>query len=242
MEQYKNILITKTILNNDIKTHEYYDYCDLLHDSSFNYECPLCNKINNFEETYNCERCEKLVCENCVDCKNDTCGIKNCNYCRNGHCFNNQTFMYCTDCFINDNLNFYNTYKDTIITSDILNENKDNLDFYELESYELESYELKYKCPNCLITTNLNSTNMCDNCDNYICNDCSNTVINNDECLNYNCKYCREGRCRYSYNECVCNNCYNEYEYNGDNNDYVKMIIVKMIIVKKIMKKIMKML
>ena len=123
--------------------------------------------------------------------------------------------MYCTNCFIDDNLDFYNTYKDTIITADILNENKSNLDFYELEEYEL-----KYNCPICLTTTDLNSTNMCNKCDDYICNDCSNTVINNDECLNNNCRFCREGLCRYSYNECVCNSCYNEYDYNSDNISY----------------------
>ena len=115
--------------------------------------------------------------------------------------------MYCTSCYIDYNLNYYNNYKDNVITSEILNENKDNLDFYELESYELQ-----YNCPNCLITTNLNSTNMCDNCEDYICNDCSNTIINNEECLNNNCRFCREGRCRYSYNECICNNCYNDYD------------------------------
>ena len=215
LEQYKNKAITETILNNDIKIHEYYDYCDLLNDSSFNYECPICNKINTFEETYSCENCEKLVCDNCVESKNINCGIKNCSYCRKSHCYNLETFMYCTNCFIDDNLDFYNTYKDTIITADILNENKSNLDFYELEEYEL-----KYNCPICLTTTDLNSTNMCNKCDDYICNDCSNTVINNDECLNNNCRFCREGLCRYSYNECVCNSCYNEYDYNSDNISY----------------------
>ena len=214
LEQYRNITITESILNNDIKTHEHYKY-SCLFDNSFNYECPICNQINNFEETYSCECCKKLVCDNCTDSRDIECGIKNCYYCRNGHCFNQKTIMYCTDCYVDNNLVFYNTYKDAIITSDILNENKENLNFYELESYEL-----KYNCPICLITVNLNSTNMCIKCDDYICNDCFDTVLNKNDCLNNNCKFCREGTCRYSYNECICNRCYNDNNYDNYDNNY----------------------
>ena len=207
LEQYKNTVITEDILNNEIKTHKYYDHFDIINSFDHKYECPFCNEVVIFEETSICEWCDRISCDNCEMIKDIDCSNRSCSYCRSGNCHNNQIERYCHDCYVDDNLDFYNKYKDTIITSTILQR-----EIQSLKLDELDNYDLKYKCPNCLITTDFKTDliRCCDRCDKYICHNCS--IVKNNGCAYYNCRFCRAGTCHYATFDIICNNCY------GDNN------------------------
>lgn len=214
LEQYKNIVITEDILNNEIKTHKYYKYFDLINNSDYKYECPFCNKIVFFDETSRCESCVRISCNHCEIIKTIDCSNRNCSYCRSGNCYNNQIERYCTDCYVDNNLEFYKKYKDTIITSTIL-----QTEINTLKIDEIEQYNLEYKCNICLITTALNSycIRCCDRCDEYICSNCS--IIKNNGCANYYCRFCNQGTCRYATSDIICNNCYRNDNDDSDEDD-----------------------
>ena len=224
LELYKNTVITEDILNNEIKTHKYYEYCDLteLEHSEYKYECPECNNVVSFDETDTCNGCNKILCDEYSKCsimKTVLCS-PNCNYCRNGCCRDGQIEIYCNACYVDDNLEFYNTYKDTIITSAILQEDIDKLDISILVDYNL-----KYECPICLITKDLklNLIRECDRCDEYICYDCS--IIKNNGCSYYNCRFCNAGTCLNASTENICNNCYRDDDESESESDSDEEVI-----------------
>lgn len=221
LEQYKNRVITEAILNNEIKTHKYYKYCDLneYYYVDFRYKCPECNDITFFHDTNECKDCDKKLCLACNKMKTIYCS-PNCNYCRTDCCRDTDYESYCKDCYIDDNLEFYNKYKDTIITSEILQPDIDKLDMTLLEEYNL-----KYKCSSCLIVKDLktNIIRCCDECNEYVCYDCSSTL--DYGCLTYNCRLCNEGICNNTSSEIVCNNCYNENYSDDSSDDSIKQII-----------------
>ena len=224
LELYKNTVITEDILNNEIKTHKYYEYCELneLDHEDYKYECPECKNVVSFDEIEICDGCDKILCDEYSKCsimKTVLCS-KNCTYCRNGCCQNGQIDTYCKDCYVDDNLEFYNTYKDTIITSEILQENLDKLDISSLVDYNL-----KYECPICLITKDLklNLIRECDRCDEYICYDCS--IIKDNGCPYYNCRFCNAGTCYNASTEHICNNCYRDDDESDSDDEVINLKI-----------------
>ena len=216
LEQYKNKIITEAILNNKIKTHKYYKYCDLNDFCyvDFRYKCPECNDVICFHDTTECKDCDKKLCLSCDMSKTIYC-CTNCTYCRNNCCRDTDYESYCHNCYVDDNLEFYNKYKDTIITSEILQPDIDKLDISILGDYNL-----KYECSNCLIVKDLKTDliRCCDLCNEYICYDCS--IIKDNGCPIYNCRLCNEGTCTNTSSEIICDNCYPDY-YDSESDEEV---------------------
>jgi hypothetical protein len=128
---------------------------------------------------------------------------------------------YCHDCYVDDNLEFYNKYKDTIITSEILQLHIDKLDISILVDYNL-----KYKCSNCLIEkdfkTIISTIRSCDICNEYICYNCS--IIKDNGCLISNCILCIEGTCTNSNSENLCYDCYTDSDEESDEAEPINYI------------------
>ena len=202
IEKYKDKIITNEIFINEIKTHEEYNYSDI--SDEYNYECPKCKEITPIEETYFCEECDILVCDNkCINEITEKCNILNCYYCRRGICNNNTTHLYCEDCYVDENKEFYEKYKNKIITQEILDVNDINIaDFVN------EGYNLKYKCQICNEEKDFNNEalNECNNCCDTICNECCRITYNG--CNRYNCRFCENETCYYGEHICICYKCF----------------------------------
>lgn len=137
---------------------------------NFKFECPICKNVDDMEKMIICEDCNKFICtKNCVEEKLEKCQNKNCNYCNRGTCNAGKLKIFCKDCFVDDNKEFFNKYKNTIVTNEIIQE--ENIDLVDLSE---KDYTLKYQCNICedIIDLNIDNLACCDRCDNYVCVEC----------------------------------------------------------------------
>ena len=216
IEGYKDTIITKDLIKNELSKNEYFCVTDIM-TSEYNFQCPVCDDIVLMEDVYCCKKCNDLGCgERCIRTEHIMCPYKNCSYCRTGNCFNNSIEEYCVECYVDVNKNFYDKYKNTILTASIISTIKSEENMINLYDFSSNNnYRLKYKCPVCKKNTNFESYFIrdCDQCNNYVCMDCSiNKYI---KCGYYNCKYCVDRTCYNSEIKIFCTKCKPEY-FNGD--------------------------
>jgi hypothetical protein len=186
LKKYKDIPITQEIFINEIKNHKYYEFDYLC---NYDYECPICKKINNFDETYFCDVCDMLTCD------------MNCHV----HDYDGNGVNYCMNCYDERNKEFYNKYENIILTKDTILEDDFILDLDEIEEL---GYDFDYECPNCNVTVSYNSDDVikCDRCDNHVCIDCAEETY--EGCSYYDCYYCMRGNCYNNRRMIKCNVCF----------------------------------
>lgn len=191
LDSYIGKIITKDILDNEIKKHKYYDSdCIDIRIRELNYQCPKCNKVVSMEETYFCEECDDLFCDaECI------------------HYYDDDDTKHCNDCYIKPYKEFYDKYKDTILTAETIKLEDDMIDLSEFEEL---GYKLTYICPICEEIKNFNPEIIrdCDKCKNYVCHDCS---IMKQSCGYHNCRRCANGYCYNAETKCFCSDCGPEY-------------------------------
>ena len=196
MENYKNKIITKDIFENEIKTHKDYDFSEIM-TSEYKYECPECENITTLEESYFCDDCDILVCDNkCINEKNRKC-------CEN-NCCNNIIERYCNSCYVDDDKIFYEKYKNITINQQILYDEEENIN---LEDFNDKEYELEYLCSICKEKTKFSSEKLsqCENCNDTICENCYKVYYFG--CDRNNCRFCENKTCYYGKYKCICNSC-----------------------------------
>ena len=184
LKQYENIIITKEILH-EIKKNKYYNY-DCLND--YDYKCFLCTNTNSYAERYICDICEELICIEC---------------CANDYNYEDDKLNLCTNCDDKINANFYNKYKNIILTKSVILENDFIFDLNEIENL---GFKLQYECPNCdtVVAFSTCTIMFCTDCDCYVCNNCA--IVTNAS-NNYN-NYFYEHSTYYDHNRTVsCNIC-----------------------------------
>ena len=203
-KDYKGKTISSDELEEKLKPHQ--DYCKhTLAGLDCKYKCPVCNRTNPIDESYECETCETLICDYCIKELVNKCPNQNCSYCRRGICFNVSYEHYCPNCFVDPNLEFYNRYKDKVLTWVDMTNMGEKVDLSEFEDSDLI---LDYECPMCSSIVPINDYLIkCSNCPKYVCNsdDCGHGV--NSGCERWNCRYCADGTCYNAIYEYYCLDC-----------------------------------
>jgi len=184
LKKYKDIPISYGTFYFEIINHKYYDFDDL---HGYNYECPICEGIDDFTETNFCDKCDMLTCD--MDC----------------HVHDDDGISYCMNCYDDRNSKFFEKYKNMTLTKDIISQNDFILDLDEIEELE---YNFNYECPNCNVSVSYNGDDVmkCDRCNNYVCNDCAEETYGG--CSYYDCYYCMRGICYNNRRVIKCNSCY----------------------------------
>lgn len=222
LEKYKKGILTDKIIKK-LEKDDKFCVGDLM-DENIKYKCPICKTIENFEESYRCEDCNRFICmSNCCEIKTELCSVKNCYYCKRGSCNNHSTTTYCKDCFVDCNKNFYNKYKNKIITSEIL-----ELEEIDLNDFSNENYELKFNCEICENIVDLDNIHIsnCDRCDNFVCKDCTNYKY--ITCGLPFCTYCITRSCWNGEHYSFCDACIDEMEnYDTDSESEEEEVKIK---------------
>ena len=204
LDKYKDKVITKKILNQLRKIPNFCSHELVL--LNMKYQCPICDLIDDFEEMKQCVSCKKYICPtSCIEYKVKSCQNKNCISCRIARCSNNKTETYCKNCFVDDCKEFYNKYKNILLTSEML-ENES----IDLDEFSRKKYLVKYKCHLCneKMLFDKELVSKCDRCDKYACDDCGYHKF--ISCGTINCNYCNEGICWNGENYFFCDNCVSE--------------------------------
>ena len=224
LEKYKSEVITHDILHGEFFPNENLDLHDL-EQSEYKYECAECKNVIAFEDAEHCESCDKFACTTCHIIKTSRCHVRNCYYCMRGTCDNEEELYYCKECFVDENEEFYNKYKDDVITDDMLEKEEDLL--IDLQDFSSKNYDLTYKCVTCENITNFHDEKIkqCESCDKFSCENC--IIKEYITCGKNNCRFCEQEICWNSetYYYCKpCNDDTNEesnysYDDNEDNED-----------------------
>lgn len=200
--KYKDGLITHQIIKNEFEKISEFSIGDI-HDIT-NYQCPICNKCINMEETYQCETCGKHCCDyDCIVDELSHCSVTGCSYCMRGICNNSEYLKYCLDCHVDYNALFYKKYVDTVLTSEILKSETIRIDLYDFN----QSYKLNYSCPLCTTIVDYDDGSIvkCEECNEWICIECK--ISEHISCGRYDCRYCRNNSCYNSYYKNYCSLC-----------------------------------
>ena len=177
------------------------------------YQCPTCNIIKPYYDMGVCKKCKKTVClASCIEHKFEQCLIRNCISCEYGHCGNNKMEKYCKDCFEDPCRDFYNKYKNKMLTTQILSTENINID-----EFSLTNYYLNFKCSICKEITDFNNIliGKCNECNKYVCSSCGV-----DEYINCNrlfCPFCILKNCENAQILFHCNECILSAIINDDN-------------------------
>lgn len=201
VEQYKDEILTDKKIKNLEKNAK---FCvGELIKQNIKYKCPICKKINNFEDTNSCINCNRFIClSNCCEIKMKECPYTNCYHCSKGNCYYKITNFYCKDCFVDYNKEIYEKYKCKTVSNEILEE-----EIFDLDDFSKSNYELDFFCHLCEDNYKLNNSliSLCDRCENYVCKECG--ISRYVTCSIPNCIYCINKTCYDGEYYFFCNQC-----------------------------------
>jgi hypothetical protein len=201
LEKYKEEILTDKKIKN-IEKNENFCLGELM-EQDIKYKCPICKKINKFEDTNSCINCDRFIClSNCCEIKMKECPYTNCYHCSKGYCNNNITHYYCKDCFVDYNKEIYEKYKGKPVSNEILEE-----EIFDLDDFSKSKYELEFLCHLCEDYYKLNNSliSLCDRCENYVCKDCG--ISRYATCGVPNCIYCINKSCYNGEHYFFCKQC-----------------------------------
>lgn len=212
ISKYKDKILTDKILK-QIEKNENFCLNNLILLKP-KYKCPICNLIVDFDLA-RCVECKRFICNvNCSEEKIEKCPNKNCFDCKNSSCENSNSVYYCKDCFVDNNKEFYQKYKNKIVTNEIL-----ELENIDLSEFSHSNYNLKFRCQLCDDVLNLcnDFISQCDRCDKNVCIECG--IFNYVTCGLPFCEDCDNNCCRNGEKYFFCDECANEMDSYDDISD-----------------------